>query len=144
MAVSTYNPKDIKLVFGGFVATGYADDSHLEVEALSDGITSKAGNDGEIVRSINPDQRHSITLRLQQTSAFNDVLSQAYDIDRVTPGGVMLPVAVVDLNGRTNFAAGQAWVTKKPNSEFGTEAGDREWVIHTGEPTVYNVGGANR
>lgn len=136
----TYNPKLITFIFGGVEIHGFADDTFVEIEQLGDGITARSGADGEIGRAVSNNNLHQVTLTLMQTSGSNDVLSTAYQLDRRTCGGAMVPLMVKDLCGRTFFAASEAWVTKMPNSPFGTTVGNRQWVIQTGEPT-YFIGG---
>ena len=110
------------------------------LKGMADGITSQAGADGEVARSMSADKRCKVTVTLQQTSQSNTVLSALHDADIASGGGAPLPLLIKDLRGDTLFMASAAWIVKKPNSEFGKEAGSREWVFETAK-AVYSVGG---
>ncbi len=139
--VHTYDPNKVTVIVGGFPMTGYADGTFVEIEPMGDNATSQSGADGEVARAMGTDQRHSVKITLQQTSASNDILSSLRNLDRVSGGGAMFPVAITDLSGRTLFGASQGWIAKMPNMGFGKELTNREWMLHTGVPTVLHVGG---
>ena len=139
--VRTYNPDRIVLLLGGVQAQGFDEDTFIEIAPLADAVTSKAGADGEVARSIGTDLRHTITITLMQTSPTNDVLSGLAAADRLTCGGAAFPVLVQDLCGRTFFAAASAWVSQRPTQAFGREVGNRVWQLTTGAPTVSLIGG---
>ena len=56
--IKTYNPKEVIVTCGTHIVTGYADDSFISIEPNGDGITKKTGCDGEIARSISPDNTY--------------------------------------------------------------------------------------
>lgn len=139
MTVKTYDPAKVIITFGASTITGTADGTFVNIEPISDGITSQSGADGEVARAMSSDRRHRVTMTLQQTSRSNDVLSGYHEADRLSGGGGALPLTVRDLRGTTLFAA-TAWVTRLPPSEFGVELSNREWTLETG-PAAYFVGG---
>lgn len=138
--VRTYAPDFVLVIVGGIPLSGFAEDSMLTLAPMADLVTSSSGADGEVARSLNTDRRFTLTLTLQQTSPSNDVLSGIAAADRLS-GGRMVPVMVQDLRGRTMFMAEQGWVSRLPDIGFGREAGDREWQITTGPPSVWFAGG---
>lgn len=129
--VSTYNPKDLVITLGTHVATGIADDSFVTIDPNGDGITKKVGCDGEVVRSISPDDTSIVKVVVFQTSPTNSFLNQKLKLDKKTGEG-MFPILIKDLRGGLVHSAQQAWVTKPPSRGYGKEAGTREWEIHTG------------
>lgn len=141
MATRTYNPDRVAVIVGPAEIKGFVDGTFVAISEIGDGVTSQSGADGEVARAISSDRRHSITITLQQTSESNDILSGLYAADRKTCGGAMVPIMVKDLCGRTLFSAAEAWVTKTPDAAFGTEISERAWVLHTGAPVVYLIGG---
>lgn len=137
----TYNPDLNTLVVGGFPITGHADGTFFSVEAISEGITSESGADGEISRVMSTDHRCRVTITLAQTSPSNDVLSQLHDYDRRSGGRGVVPIAMTDMSGRTAFLASQAWIVNKPATSFSKGVETREWVFETSRPSVWHVGG---
>lgn len=139
--VSTYNPDAVTVVVGGIPISGFADGTFVEIEPMSDGVTSVSGADGEIARAISTDRRHTVTLTLLQTSDSNDLLAGLYGVDLESTAGAMVPVIVSDLSGRSLFAASKAWITKLPKTTFSKGIESKAWVLHTGRPSVYLPGG---
>lgn len=130
--VATYNPKDIVITMGTHVATGVADDSFVTIDPNGDGITKKVGCDGEVVRSISPDETSVVKVVVFQTSPTDAYLNSKFKHDRKTGDG-MFPLLIKDLRGGLVFSAAQAWVAKEPSRGYGKEAGTREWEIHTAQ-----------
>lgn len=139
--VNTYNPDAVVITIGGFPIGGYADGTFVEVGSVSDAVSSVSGADGEVARAVGTDLRHSITLTLLQTSKSNDILSTLLMLDRKSTGGAMVPVSIQDLSGRTMFAASQCWIKKAANITLSKGIEPRQWMLETGEPAVYTVGG---
>ena len=131
MAIKTYNPKEITIACGNHIITGYAEDSFVTIDPNGDGITKKVGCDGEIVRSISPDDTSVIKISLLQTSESNSWLQARYNEDKKTGNG-MFPVLIKDLKGGMVFSTDAAWAIKPTSRTFGKEAGNRDWEIHTG------------
>ena len=138
--VKTYASDRVAVTFGAHSVKGMKKDTFVLIEQMADGITSQAGADGEVARSMSADKRCKVTLTLQQTSQSNNVLNAFHDADIASGGAMTLPLMIKDLRGDTLFMAGEAWIVKKPNSEFGNEVGSREWVFETASAT-YTVGG---
>ena len=72
--VSTYSPKQVTVALGNHIVSGYAEDSFVSIEPSGDGITKKVGCDGEIVRSVSPDDTFTVKLTVLQTSDTNSYL----------------------------------------------------------------------
>lgn len=141
MSVKTYNPKDITIIAGYQQLTGFAADDMVEIKPRGDGIVPYDGADGEVGRSIDPNNCIEVTVTLAQTSASNDILSAFYDADKNTGNG-MFPLAIKDLSGTTLISATQAWVLKYADSKIGRKIDTRQWTIHTGAADV-NIGGGS-
>lgn len=139
MAIGTYDPKQVICSFGGVELTGLAEDTAIKIAQLSNGITSKTGCSGDVVRVISPDSRHEITVTLLQTSTSNDYLTAINSRD-VTDGTGVLPFLMKDLSGNTTFYNANAWITKKPDVTRGNTDNDNVWVFHSAGGTLF-VGG---
>ena len=128
--VKTYNPKEVIVTLGVHIVTGYADDSFVSIEPNGDGITKKVGCDGEIVRSISPDNTYPVKLSLLQTAPSNTFLQQRFNKDQKDGNG-LFPILIHDLKGGLLFSSEAAWVAKPAARGYGKEANNREWEIHT-------------
>lgn len=130
--IHTYNAKEVIVTLGNHIVTGFADDSFISIDANGGGVTKKVGCDGEIVRSIDPDDTYIVKLSVQQSSETNAYLQQRYAQDKKSGDG-MFPILIKDLKGGMVFSADSAWPAKPASRGYGKEAGNREWEIHTGE-----------
>lgn len=130
--VATYNPLKVKIALGNHTVTGFAEDSFIVIEPLGDGVTSKAGCDGEIVRSVDPNNRFTVKLALLWSSPTHRFLEQMYIKDK-TDGTGMFPILMKDITGQEKFVCDAAWVTKQPATTKGKEAQNKEWTLETGQ-----------
>lgn len=133
--IKTYNPKEVTVAFGNHIVSGFADDSFVTIDPNGDGVTKKVGCDGEIVRSISPDDTYIVKVSLLQTSATNSYLQGRLAKDRKDGSG-MFPVIVKDLKGGLVFSCDAAWPKGPASRGYGKEAGNREWELHTGSGTL--------
>ena len=127
--IKTYNPKEVTIALGNHIVAGYADDSFITIDPNGDGVTKKVGCDGEIVRSISPDDTYIVKLTVLQTSETNSFLQNRFKQDRQTGDG-MFPILIKDLKGGMVFSSDAA--AKPASRGFGKESNNREWELHTG------------
>jgi len=139
MAVHTYAPDQVTVVFGPVVLEGFAPDSLVSVEYEEDLWTKQVGADGHVARSKTNNATARVTVRLMQTSMSNDLLSAIALLDRHANEGVF-PLMIKDNSGRSLHVAESAWIARPPNVEYAREAGTREWIFDTGQMESF-VGG---
>lgn len=130
--VATYNPLMVKIALGTHMVTKYAEDSFVVIEPLDEGVTSAAGCDGEIVRSVDPNERFSIKLTLQMGSPTHKYLLEKYKRDKKDGSGIF-PILIKDITGAEKFSAEKAWVAKLPGKTNGKKAQNKEWTLETGQ-----------
>lgn len=130
--IMTYNSSKVKIALGSHAVTGYAEDSFVVIEPIDGGVTSKAGCDGEIVRSVDPNERFTVKLTLLASSPTHKFLLNKYKQDKKDGTG-LFPILVNDLTGKEKFSANKAWVTKIPSNTKGKESKNKEWTIETGQ-----------
>lgn len=133
--IKTYNPKQIVASWGTHIIGGWADDSFITIEPSGEGITKKVGCDGEIVRSISPDNTYKVKFSLLQTSDSNSYFNQMANVDRETGEG-MQPLTIKDLKGSLLFSTEAAWIVKKPSITRGKADNNREWELDTGDASL--------
>lgn len=133
--IHTYDPKEVTISLGSHIVTGYAEDSYISIEPSGDGITKKVGCDGEIVRSLSPDNTFNVKMNVLYQSASNSWLQAQYDMDMATGDG-MFPIMIKDLKGTMIFQAAKCWAIKPAVRGFGKESGNREWELTTGAATL--------
>lgn len=138
MALKTFDPSQLVLSVGGVPASGWADGSMMTVEYDEDAYTKVVGVD-QTTRVKSSNNGGKITIRLQQSSPFNDVLSAFAIADREDNSGVV-PALGKDNSGRTVIFSPSAWVMKIPSAEFAKEHSDREWILDCADLELF-VGG---
>ena len=138
--VLTYDPKKHIIIFGAKQITGFADDSIVSIAPSGEGFQKYVGADGEVGRSIDPNETFEVTISLATSSKSNEYFSEMYNIDRKTGAG-MLPLMIKDLSGATMFFAEQAWVQNFPEGGRGRTIDTMEWVLDTGQVNDPILGG---
>lgn len=136
MAITTYDPKQLSIVFGITPIVGFAEDTMISIESESPKFTSTYDTHGNVTRSQNNKRVAKITVTLVQTSRSNNLLSNYVELDEVTGAGVF-SIMIKDPNGSTLFSCPEAWVVEPPKLEFGIEAKNREWVIEANNFSQY-------
>lgn len=128
--VKNYDPKEVSIIIGGNIATGFADGTYLMVERNNPSWNLNIGSDGEGVRAKSNDKSGRFVLTLQQGSPMNDILSGFYQADELASSGTF-SVLVKDNNGSSLHAAASCWVVQPASAEYAREIGSREWTIET-------------
>lgn len=139
MGVKSYNFKQVAVIVGPNIITGFADGESIVVEPNEDLYSYQPGNDGSGTRSANNNFSGRIRLILQQAAASNAILQAIANSDRVSGAGV-LPVAIKDNSGATLHFAETAWIARQPNASYGRESGSREWILES-DNIVFGEGG---
>lgn len=138
----TYDPKKVIIIYGNKQLTGMAEDDMVTVKPLGDGATQYVGADGEVARSMDPNQTYEVTVNLAGTSKSNDYLSKIYNLDRVTGKGC-LPLMVKDLSGTLLLSAAEAYIQNMPETGRNRQISSQAWVFNTGKVDNVIIGGNN-
>ena len=142
MPVRTFDPKEVAVVVGGSVIGGFADGEFIRVSRKNDAYTMVEGSDGVISRAKSNSRSGEMTIILSQTSPSNDVLSLIHAADEATNAGVV-PVAVKDLSGRSTYVSAFAWIRKSPDTSFGKDITNREWILDLADYNPFVGGNAD-
>lgn len=129
--MKTYAPKKIAVSFNGIPLSGFAKGTFIKISNTSDAFTPEIGSDGEVARVASADESGMIVLTLQQTSASNDILNAALNLDKLLHTGTGV-LAVKDTNGRSLHIGAESWIRKVSDVEFADGATGREWTIDAG------------
>ena len=141
MALFTYDPSQMAIVFAGIPISGFADGAFLSVEQDEDSFSMQVGSDGDACRSKTSNKGHTITFTLGQWSLANDLLSALHAVDLASPNGDGIgPFLAKDLSGRTLIAAEKAWIQRQPASSWDREAQPREWTIRSNDVQLFHGG----
>lgn len=132
MRVTVYNPKKVSLSLGNHIASGFADDSFITIEAAGDGNSYVSGADGEVCVSVDPSSIYKVKVAVLQNSRTNAYLRNMYEKMKVNGNG-FFPLTVKDLVGNEKFSGTTAWVTKPASKTYGKAQGNREWEIVVAE-----------
>lgn len=128
MSFASYDASQVIVTFAGSIISGYADGTFVTVEFDEQQYNKVTGADGLTQRSKTGNYAGSVSITLLNGSASNDVLSVAWNSDRVNNSGKGA-LLVKDLSGRTLWQAKNAWVRQMPSQGFGKDAENREWVM---------------
>lgn len=119
---TTYDPGLVLAQFGVITLSGFAEGEMIEVEFLGEGTGVAVGTGGEAAYVENHNRSAKIKARLMATSPINIALSAHY-----LASNLPAPFVITSLSTLEVLAAGDAKITKMPNSSFGAEVPVREW-----------------
>ncbi len=139
MAVKTYDPAQVALVFGGQIMEGFAEGTFISVERNEDAFSLTIGSDGSGTRTKSNNRSGIFTMTLNQSSPSNDVLSGFALSDERNNAGTFTGLTK-DNSGRSINAAESCWVKKMATQEFSNGSSNREWVIETDNLEIF-IGG---
>lgn len=137
--MQTYDSRQVTVIFGAAILTGYADGEFCTVTRDEENFTKYVGAYGDVTRARNANRGGRAKVRLASTSLSNDVLSAIVAADEVSGAGV-LPFMVKDLRGTTLCLAKEAWIVKPADVAFDREVAEREWEFELGEVVMF-IGG---
>ncbi len=139
MATKTYDPGKIVVSLAGNLLSGFADGSFVAAERRENAFNLVVGAGGEACRVRSRNKSGTVTLTLMGSAISNAILSALAAADELAGTGIG-PLFIKDLGGTTILSAGNAWIEKIPNVEFGKELANREWVLAC-EALDMNIGG---
>jgi hypothetical protein len=137
--VKTYDPKQVSVIVGGVIGSGFTDGTFVVAERNEDAWNLKVGVDGIGTRAKSGNKSGKVTITLHQSSSFNDTLSGFAQADELSNTGAV-PLLIRDASGRTLCTALTAWVKKYANAEFAKEVSNRVWVLETDELVIFDGG----
>lgn len=137
--VLTYDPSQFSMIVGAQIASGFADDTMIEVERDEDAYSKKVGTDGEVTRGKNNNRTGKVRIYLMQSSGFNDYLTSLALLDEASNSGGV-PVLAKDTSGRSAFATDFAWVKKFPKAVFKKGVEVWMWEMDCGNITIFMGG----
>lgn len=141
MAVRSYDPRSLQIVFAGKLIQGFAPGTFLTITRNMDAYALSVGVDGIGTRIKNNNLSGRATFTLDQSSSSNDDLNALASADELSDTGVG-PFFAKDGSGNTVAAAATAWIVKLPDSEFSNALGTRQWILET-DVMSYSVGGSS-
>ena len=129
--VTTYNPSDIHVVFGGHLISGYSPGRMMEYVPDAPVWEDGKGVDNERARWQTNDPYSTLSVYLQPSSKSNATLNDILNLDRLT-GTQFLPVSFQDVNGPgtpSSIIAITGWLNKQPDIVYSDGVESRKWDI---------------
>lgn len=123
-----FSPCNVILTLGGEIAYGFAPDTKIVVSKAEDLILPKMGVDGDLSLAKNCNTLGTMTVSLQNTSKFNNIL-YSWAIQAAQNSGVAsFPVSMVDPSG-ASLVTTVGWIQTQPDYSVSQEVGQMDWVI---------------
>ena len=127
--MKTYSFAENELLIQGVPISGFAEgDDLITFSRRVDQISDVVGGDGEMSIAINADKSGIGTIRLQQTSSSNALLSA---ITNAVDAGVFVPVTVQSFNTRSGdiVAGTKGYIRKPADVTRGTGLNSQDWDV---------------
>ena len=129
MAARHYNLDEVVLVVAGVLVDEFIEGDAISVAFDADRWTKKDGHHGSTMRSKNPANSGTATIKIMQGSPALARLQTILDLDDSTGAGTGA-FEVRDLNGDSYATGETSWLVKDPDMSFATEAGEVEFQAH--------------
>ena len=138
--MAQFDPKDCKVVAGGILITGFAEDSYVEIEFQTKRWSMKVGADGEGIFSKSNDRSAIVKIVLMPSAASNLALDGFLQADAIDNLGTF-PISITDLSTGTVHSGLECKVLTPPKKSYKKEAEPIEWEIGVLE-MISNYGAA--
>lgn len=148
--LATYSPESVVIIISnstsggsGFThsISGYVDGDFISIARTTPHATLYTGADASNARVVRAVKNCDVTLTLHQASESNDVLSQLLILDEASRNGDdVFQITIKDTSGRTVASSPAAFIGTSPDISFGTELGQREWVLHAINMSIFEGG----
>ena len=120
MGLKTWDPSQLNVIVGGSIVNSW---NTVSIDLDEDEQFSSVGSNGEVTRSINASRMGTVTLTLPQASADNATLSALAEAKSI------FSFSTIDKSGNSVHVIAEAFVGKRPASEYTKESGEREWTL---------------
>ena len=137
--VRTYDPDRVTCTINGVRVVGFNAGDSIKITRDGEDWTKQPGLAGAVSRSRKHSEGGQIVFTLQQTSPFNQILTNHLALDRLT-GTNLLEVQIRDTGGFDLAYSEDAWIMQDPEMTYGEESGSREWTLDCAHLTM-NHGG---
>lgn len=132
--LGSYSPENVTVILSGSQFShsvgGFVEGGFISVSRENPHATLYTGADLSNARVIRRNKGGTITITLHQASESNDVLSYLLQKDEEDASGTWLfSVTIKDELGRSVFYSPVCFINNPPEASFGTDLGDRSWVI---------------
>lgn len=142
-SILTYSPADIDCYILGKKLVGFPTGSFVKVKKREQNFKESFSMDGSVELIVQNSGLYDITFTLQQTAAFNDVLSTLSDIAIKKSFFVPLPILIRDGKGGSTFFCPNSWISSTPELEFSDNPTNRQWTLTTNDGTLFVAGNDN-
>lgn len=130
MATQSYDARDIVITWGEVELTGSGDGDFVTIAYNTDNVTLHKGAQGYMTAVISSDDSGRVTWVGTQSTPTNDRLSAfAAQQRRAGVGLIKKPIQVKHVNGTTLASGAEAWIVKAPDTVFGADHKNREWMF---------------
>lgn len=126
--LGSYSSDRVVLNIGGNTVSGFSVDSKITISRNNDLNTFKEGVDGEITLNRQNKKSGILTISLQGTSEWNNILMNWHMLGEENPDFSWVDVSVREPATNTELLTIGALATQ-PDIGFNTEVDDREWTF---------------
>lgn len=137
--IGTYDPLAVNIQLGGQEVYGFADGEMVTVEKNADFFNNMVGTKGDVTRAVNRDNTYTITIRLQHTTPFIEIIENYKAVQSVAQIPPVLTFQLDDPSSFDRSFAAQVWLNVDATHDWGDETGVREYQFFA----VNGVTGAN-
>jgi len=127
--LTSYSAANVAINIDNVLASGlWEGDDAVVFEPNADITNFIVGMQGDVIASITQNRAGLMTLRLQHTSETHQFLERKYN--QMVAGRLpFFKTSLTDTGTGEGGSADQCLILRRPNTQYGTNASVREWVI---------------
>jgi hypothetical protein len=140
----SFDARDVSITWGEVIIDGTGDGNFVTIAYNTDNVTLHKGAQGHMTAVLSSDDSGRVTVVLSQSSPTNDRLSGFAALQRRAGVGLIKkPIQIKHINGTTIAIGAEAWIVKAPDTVFGAEHQNREWMFEIPHLELF-IGGSTR
>lgn len=125
--LGTYDPQEVAILINGQEAYGFPDGQMVTVVKNEPFTMERIGTKGDVTRAIVRDASYIMTLRLQSTSPFIEVIEGFKFLDGAIQAPPLITLSVNDPSSYDQFIGVQGWLKEDTEHEWSNEVPIREY-----------------
>ena len=124
------------------VLSGFKADDFISIATPEDTVSEEELRDGDLTRSVKTSKMRTVTLKVDQGSNSNDILSGLYKYDQrnLSSGAGIFTATIIDSSGRTYLYSSECYLKLPTTQGFGQKSGSRDWMMMMVN-CDFNIGG---
>jgi hypothetical protein len=127
--IKTYAPQEVKIAWGGFPFSGFADGEFVTITPNSDLTDEVVGAQGDVALTKIANWTGMVTITLLQNAECNIYLSNLYSAQQRSPDIIRENMTITDPSGSTLYECRDAHMKTAAPVSLGDGQNAKQWIF---------------